>query len=146
MKKLKIAIFFLFVTIVSNNGYGQSRVGVKLNEISNEFTEIEYPGRRIGKSYGGGYHIYLETEIGSIAYYANEDSICYQTLVIPKNDSIFNDLISDYNKDFKIINNKSWILENSKSTWAILIKVIDDSNDVLFKKRGKYFNYTVINK
>ena len=142
----RIAICFLFVTIVSNNSFGQARIGVKLNEISDEFSESEYPGRRVGLSHGGGYHIYLETEIGSIAYYANKDSICYQTLVIPINDSVFDDLISDYNKDFKIINNKTWLLENSKSTWSVLIQVIDDKNDVLFKKRGKYFNYTAIDK
>ena len=144
MKKLKIAIFFLFVTIVSNNGFGQSRIGDKLNKISEEFSEKEYPKRMMGESNGGGYRLYVKTEIGWISFYTNEDSICYLTQVIPVNDSVFYHLIDVYNEDSKKTSTSSWTLFTKGYEYGVLVKLINDPTDLLFKKRGKYFEYTQI--
>lgn len=144
MKKLKIAIFFLFVTLVSNNGFGQARIGVKLNEISEEYSEKEYPKRNTGKIDTIGYWFYVKTEIGNLAYYANSDSICYLTQLIPINDSVFNYLIDVYNEDSKTISNKTWSIFTDGYAYGTLIKLIDDPKSSIFQKRGKYFEYTQI--
>lgn len=140
----RIAICFLFVTIVSNNSFGQARIGVKLNEISDEFSEKEYPKRNTGKNDGTGYWFYVKTEIGNLAYYTNNDSICYLTQLIPINDSVFNHLIDVYNEDSKTISNKTWSIFTDGYAYGTLIKLIDDPNSLIFQKRGKYFEYTQI--
>ena len=144
MKKLKIAIFVLFVTIVSNNGFGQARIGVKLNEISKEFSEKEYPKRNTGKIDGIGYWFYVKTEIGNLAYYTNNDSICYLTQLIPINDSVFNHLIDVYNEDSKKISKTSWVIYTDGYAYGTLINLIDNPTSLIFQKRGKYFEYTQI--
>lgn len=142
MKNLKLALCFLFVTIVSNNVFGQSRLGFKIDQIVKEFPENSFPVRDIGKNHGKGYHFYVTLDIGDVAYYSDNDSVITKTLVIPKNKEMWDFLKEQYSSYAKKINDKSWLICYDEYEEATIINIIDDKDDTLYKLRGAYVKIT----
>lgn len=138
MKTVKTVLLILVLFFCFNLSFSQSRMGYKLSEVCNEFPPSEYPVRDLGKNHGNGYHFYVQLAVGNVAYYSNTDSVIIQTVVVPKNEEMWDLLIKEYNTNAKKINEKSWVYCFDDIETANLVEIIDDENDVLHKLKGDY--------
>ena len=76
MKKIKLVL--LFVAIASNDLFAQGRIGFSMSDLLNEFSIKRFPNMSYGKnSDGKSYHLFIAGKYGKVAYYFDEDSICY---------------------------------------------------------------------
>jgi len=142
MKNSILVLSFLFVTIVSNNGFSQARLGFKIDQVAKEFSEKEYPIRNIGKNHGEGYHFYVRLNVGDVAYYSDEDSVITKTVIRPKDKEKLEYLKEQYSSYAKKINDKSWLICYDEYQEATIINIIDDKNDNLYKLIGTYVKVT----
>jgi len=146
MKKSILALCFLFVATVSNNVFGQSRIGWTLDQISKDFTKEKYPIQRISNNrHGGGFYMFVYSSIGDAIFFTNEDSLCTRCVFIPSSDSSFNVFVKMYNANSRTVNNNSWIHYNEKTGSIISIDIIKDDLEGYNSNCGSYFEFKPLN-
>jgi hypothetical protein len=138
MQTVKKTSLILVLLFSFNLSFSQSRLGYKLNEVCDEFSSSEYPVRDLGKNHGVGYHFYVQTSVGNVAYYSDIDSVVTQTIVVPKNKEVWDYLIKEYNTNAKKIDEKSWVYCFDDIESACLVEIINDENDTIYKIKGEY--------
>jgi hypothetical protein len=141
MKKIKLVL--LFVAIASNDLFAQGRINYSMSELLNEFSIERYPNRAYGKNADGqSYHLFIAGKDGKVAYYFDKDSFCYKTLFVALNEERFNYFINFCDKEYIKINNKKWVAIDDKTCLETDVEIIEDKNDIFFKRLGKYAKFS----
>jgi hypothetical protein len=138
MQTVKKIIIIMGISFSFNISFSQTRLGYKLNEVCDEFSSSEYPVRDLGKNHGRGYHFYVQLPLGNVAYYSDVDSVIVQTIIVPKNEKMWDLLIKEYNTYAKKIDEKSWVYCFDDIESACLVEIINDENDTIYKIKGEY--------
>jgi hypothetical protein len=145
MKATKKISMMLALFISFNFSFSQPRLGYKLNEVYDEFSPTEYPISDLGKNHGIGYHFYVQLPIGNVAYYSDVDSVILLTVVVPKDEKMWNLLLKEYNTNATKIDGKSWIYCFDEIKTANLVEIINDKNDTFHKLKGDYIKISYTN-
>ncbi len=144
MKKIKLVL--LFVAIASNDLFAQGRIGYSMSDLLIEFSKERYPNRAYGKNADGqSYHLFIAGKDGKVAYYFDKDSFCYKTLFVALNEERFNYFINFCDKEYIKINNKKWVAIDDETCLETDVEIIEDKNDIFFKRLGKYAKFSSSN-
>ena len=115
-----MAIFFFMMPSIN---LAQARIGSTSNEIISEFRE---KGIQWGRADDGSRYLWYEAGNFTVAYYLNENSYCYLTLVVPHNQGALNFFCEKYNKEAVIISETKWKLYTASGVMDIELIYADD--------------------
>lgn len=144
MKKIKLVL--LFVAIASNDLFAQGRIGFSMSDLLNEFSIKRFPNMSYGKnSDGKSYHLFIAGKYGKVAYYFDEDSICYETIFVAFDESKFKYFTNFCDKEYIKVNDKKWLAIDDETCLETDVEIIEDKNDIFFKRLGKYAKFSSSN-
>lgn len=137
MKKLKIAIFFLFVTIVSNNGFGQ-----KIFNIKNLESTIIEPYKCVWGGYDSFKNQYKYDSVGTATVKLN----VYSNMIIttdPYNTIYYFDNSLGETKENDSLKIKKWMSKDDKDTRCRVSLVLNKITEETYYKVD-YADFSII--
>ncbi len=122
MKKTLTTILFILSSIII---FGQARLGSSIADIRSEFRDSNF-NLKSGYDSDGDYYINVELERAFVTYYF-DNSFCYITIIVPKNQGALNALVQIYNERYVIKSNTEWNMYSGKG--MARIRLIFDEDD-----------------
>lgn len=121
MKQYITFLFLLFTT----NLIGQARLGWTEKQIRTEFSNQTFTSDYADD---GTKYISFRKQDYSVAYFFNNDGLCYLVFVSPYSQQLVNALVQKYNNEYVIISNTKWQYYTSGGIINIDISFPKDKN------------------
>lgn len=123
-KKRKMKKIMLLLMFISTISFSQARLGYKYQDILNEFSGYEELEVNIEpdltEEAGISMH-YKANGVVVIYYFVNK--ICNKTIIIPNSESVLQEFLDKYNKEYVVMGNNKWIYNTKTGPIYFYLKI-----------------------